>query len=141
VKKLALIPLFFALSAVAAPASGPSIKDTQLGPVVAVQRELSDVEKNCLAHTVGDTDKPMYAFSCRVDFALDTPKEILMSQNPFVHFSDDTCSVDINYLKSNIVIFFGNSQAPTTFDEAKVCLKKGLAATNDKLSLLIYKYN
>ena len=116
-----------------------SIKDTKIGPVFAVQREISNLYDNCLAHIIGDVDKPMFAFSCKIDFSWDPATEVVMSPNPTARFSEETCLVEANFNKERMVMVFGNPKAPLTFDEAKLCLDKGTKSFNNKMQVMIFK--
>jgi hypothetical protein len=116
-----------------------SIKDSKIGPVVAIKREVSSVYDNCLAHMVGDTDKPMFAFSCRIEFQWDPATEVVMSSNPVLRHSEETCMVEANFSKERMVLVFGNPKAPLTLDEAKLCLDKGTKAFGNKFNLMIFK--
>ncbi len=132
-KKIMLALLVFSSAAVA-----QGSPDTLLGPVVAIQRHITDAESACLNHIIGEIDQRAYAFTCRLEFPLDLAKETVI--NPIQSFSQqDSCSVEMNYLRGGIVIFFGNPNAPATFEEAKICLNKGLAKTQNKIDILIFK--
>jgi hypothetical protein len=120
-------------------ASAAGVKDTRIGPVVGINREVSGIYNNCLSHLVGDVDKPMYAFSCRIDFPIDPKTEVVMNQNPILKFAEETCQVEANFAKEKMMVFFGNPKAPMTLDEAKLCLEKGTKSVSDKFDLLIFK--
>ncbi len=132
--------IILALSALSSVAFGQASNDTLLGPVVAIQRQIKDAESKCLNNLIGETDRPSYVFSCRIDLPLDLKKETVI--NPIQSFyRQDSCSVEMNYVRGRIVIFFGNPDAPATFDEAKICLNKGLSTTQNKIDVLIFTFN
>ena len=132
--------IILALCALSSVTVAKASTDTLLGPVVAIQRQITDAESKCLNNLIGETDRPSYVFSCRIDLPLDLKKETVI--NPIQSFyRHDSCSVEMNYLRGRIVIFFGNPDAPATFDEAKNCLNKGLSTTQNKIEVLIFKYN
>ena len=142
-KKIILTLLFAAapLWAEAQPRLAQLQPDTPLGPVVAVQRHITDVEAKCLGHMTGETDKPMYVFSCRVDFPFDDQAEAVITPTPMSRFGEDGCYVEINYIRGGLAIFFGNPKAPVGFDDAKACLAKALVKSQNQIDVLIFKYN
>ncbi len=130
--------LMMGICAIGSVAGAQTSPDTLLGPVVAVQRHITEAESKCLNHLTGQTDQPSYVFSCRIELPLDLAKETVV--NPIQSFFlEDACSVEINYLRGGVVIFFGNPKAPATFDEAKVCLNKGLSKSQNKIEVLVFK--
>lgn len=118
--------LFFAFTAQA------TLVDTNIGNVVAVERELNDIYEACavkITNATGDITKPSRYFVCR--FKITTDNEISQTTKAFLRTErSNPCTADGDLDNGNILIIFGVRDKFSSVEESKTCLAKVLSGKN-----------
>lgn len=100
--------------------------DRKVGNVIVVERAITNIYSSCIAEVLGDTTKPAAFFSCVIPVTQQS-YEVLLSKDRFYHHSAEKCSVDSEFAGGKMLITFGGSREPISFEAAKVCLANVVA--------------
>ncbi|KYG63356.1 hypothetical protein [Bdellovibrio bacteriovorus] len=109
--------------------------DRKVGNVIAVEREINDVNATCLKNVSGETDKPQSFFSCAIKYT--AAGEIPVSKGRAFRLDDERCQVYGETMNGVLLITFGTKERSSTFEASRACLGRSLAA-KDSVKVVVY---
>ncbi|KHD89774.1 MAG: hypothetical protein OM95_01495 [Bdellovibrio sp. ArHS] len=109
--------------------------DRKIGNVIAVERDIHDVNATCLKNISGDTSKPQSFFSCGIKYIAEG--EIPVSKGRAFKLVDESCQVYGETINGVLLITFGTAKGSSTFEASRACLARSLA-TKDSVKVVVY---